>query len=172
MKRRIFLMLLALFMVLFVLGLGEQPFLNGTAHGDNLVTFLQGVEAESAVVVNDHVSSFSCFFIQPSPCDDNTYDVTGTCTIGVRETVLNTGQEKVQLQIKFTGSGEAYSLQILHNQSYDAIASSYPVAGVHYEWNGHGRNPDFESTSSGTVSISGGSPSGLSLSTTGTLCTP
>ncbi|MCA9899223.1 MAG: hypothetical protein H6654_19005 [Ardenticatenaceae bacterium] len=162
MKRQAYLTLLTAVCLVFVLGIGSV-FADGGGNGRT--------EGPSLEIVGQD-SSFSCYFIQPSPCDGITYEVTGKCTIGVRETVLNSREEHVQLGIRFIGQGDGYTLRISHDQVYDAIEGEYFVQGVHYEWDGKGRLPDFESTSSGSVFMSNGLPTGLSLYTTSAQCTP
>ena len=160
MKKSPYFLLLAVFMI-FVLGVGSvfaDTNGNGRTEGPSFERIGQD-------------SSFSCQFAQRSPCDDLDYEVTGVCTIGVRETVSHTGEEHVELLLRFIGTGDGYGLKIHHSQEYDAIGNEYSVEGVHYDWDGSGRLPNFESTSSGTIFVSNGIPTGLSLSTTSAQCT-
>lgn len=161
MKRQAYFTLFTAAFLVFVLGIGSV-FADSGGNGRTEGPSFERVGQDS---------SFSCYFIQPSPCDDNTYEVTGTCTIGVRESVSNAREEEAQLFIRFIGQGDGYTLRILHAQAYDAIEDNYFVEGVHYEWDGNGRLPDFESTSSGTVFTSNGVATGLSLYTTSAQCT-
>ena len=120
------------------------------------------------------VNSFSCLFFQFSPCDGIRYDVTGECTIGVKETILPSGEEQVLLRIRFEGEGQEYSLRLSHSAQFGNIANQYNVAGVRGVWSGRGDAggdlPNFQTLSSGTVFISNGTPVGMSLSTTSAKC--
>ncbi|WP_420629534.1 hypothetical protein [Candidatus Leptofilum sp.] len=161
MKRQASLTLLIAVFLVFVLGIGSV-FADSGGNGRTDGPSFEKVGQDS---------SFSCYFIQQSPCDGVTYEVTGKCTLGVRGNVSNARVEEALIGIRFIGQGDGYTVRISHGQEYDAIEDNYFVEGVHYEWDGNGRLPDFESTSSGTVFTSNGVVTGLSLYTTSAQCT-
>ncbi len=115
------------------------------------------------------VSRFDGFFAETSPCDGMFYTVSGTLRVGVRERVLASGAEDVALGFLFTGQTAEYSVLYSGEARFEEIADVYDMTS-RSAWIGRGPLPDFETFSSGTVTVSNGTPVGLRLSTDSNRC--
>lgn len=115
-------------------------------------------------------SSFPGNYFQFSPCDGIRYEVFGTYTLGVRETILDSKGERVVVSLQFLGRTQDYALRLIGSVQLNQIAAQYDMDGIIGLWDGRQRLPDFEIVSSATVFMSNGAPRGVTLTTVSARC--
>ena len=136
-----------------------------------LVALLFRVAPATAASPRDDavVSVFGGYYNQTSPCTGEFVQVTGTIRIEVLEQARPDGRELVHLRYSDSMSNDGYERTGSGKAVADAIADSYTFQTTD-TWESLDGGGDFVTEAVATVTMSNGTPTGVTLSTTRSRC--